>query len=443
MPKSTTYIEAGSGDMRDAGNYDHGIPVDGDTLIMTDPVPTIALDSAVTLSAYDGSQLSVGFPTGGSGADPSARLVIASGGSWSTAAGDWSGDATLAGSGSFSGGGVAHGPVGDHCQISGGCETRGGAGDDCTWQNAINSSAAGDHAHFDASTNTGALGDFATFDNGSQCSAADFGEAATFGQSCALTSGRCLGTALRWTGGDGSINDADGTLDLGNTLITVLTGAALEIDNLHGGITGPAGLSLANGATVIIGFNGVQCELQVPITLPADADVRAGTHFGFEVSHTGSLVVPGPPPAVAPPGRYSAQADLENVAGRQNLSVYSQLDGAGGGPGSDGGADIGRIAAAMQYADAFIDRALRDGPYLVPLSVATDGPLLTHWAAVIAVHWLYSARWFASQAGGQNSGNPFAPLLAEVLSDLSRCKSGAQRLASPRRWPGPTAPSAA
>ena len=81
---------------------------------------------------------------------------------------------------------------------------------------------------------------------------------------------------------------------------------------------------------------------------------------------------------------YSAQSDIENRFGRDNIRKWSNLSGGTA-------ADLTRIAAAIAWADAYIDGRFRGGRHTVPLTDTTE-PVLVNWSRSLAGWWLYTSR---------------------------------------------------
>jgi hypothetical protein len=86
---------------------------------------------------------------------------------------------------------------------------------------------------------------------------------------------------------------------------------------------------------------------------------------------------------------YITQANIEDVAGTQNVLVWSNLDN------TTTTADTDRIAAAISWAEARAHTRLRDR-FLIPLQaeegVLSDNYDVTDTLAKLAASWLYSNR---------------------------------------------------
>ena len=138
-------------------------------------------------------------------------------------------------------------------------------------------------------------------------------------------------------------------------------------------------------------------------------------------------------------GRYAIQKDVEDVFGSANVPAWAALD-------AFGGLDVPRIQRALDYADAAIDDYFRDGPYASPLLLGASRQTVANWAATIAGVRLYRSRVAGGAAGAaviasvtltagatfsastSPSADPYAALLADVKSQMARCKTGATRL---------------
>jgi phage gp36-like protein len=135
-------------------------------------------------------------------------------------------------------------------------------------------------------------------------------------------------------------------------------------------------------------------------------------------------------------GYYAIQADIENVFGSYNVSRWSDMDNTSNPPNTN----CARVQAALDYSTAEINNYFRDGPYELPLSLSSDPQTLTNWSAVIAGAWLYFSR---GQRDREGAGNQYLPMLQRIYADMALYKGGTKRLNAPRRWPTPSAPSAA
>lgn len=129
---------------------------------------------------------------------------------------------------------------------------------------------------------------------------------------------------------------------------------------------------------------------------------------------------------------YATQADLELAFGRDNVRAWSNLDGVTTNP------DAPRIAAALAWAQDYIDNRLRPGRYALPLE-PLDAPLaqVAGWAATLAAWRLYSARGLRDH--DDPAGQKLQALRQGVDRELDRLLAG--RLAL-RARPAAAAPDA-
>jgi phage gp36-like protein len=133
---------------------------------------------------------------------------------------------------------------------------------------------------------------------------------------------------------------------------------------------------------------------------------------------------------------YATQGDIEDRFGVPNVAAWSQTTGAVDASGLPL-ADVGRIQRALDASDAEIDSALRDGPYLVPLSLSGDWQVVINWSATLAGVWLYQTRGLRDDT---RDGNKYTAMRVAILSEIQLYKSGVKRLDAVRRWPTTTAP---
>jgi len=80
---------------------------------------------------------------------------------------------------------------------------------------------------------------------------------------------------------------------------------------------------------------------------------------------------------------YIAQTDLEDIFGRDNIAVWSNLDG-------ETGADAMRIAKAIEAAEEEVENRFRDGKYAIPFSPVAKK--IKDWCAKLAGLWLFENR---------------------------------------------------
>jgi phage gp36-like protein len=112
------------------------------------------------------------------------------------------------------------------------------------------------------------------------------------------------------------------------------------------------------------------------------------------------------------------QSDIENAFGIDNVRIWSNLDG------STDVADTNRIAAAIAYAEDYIDSRFRGSRFVVPFSSPT--PLIVNWCARLAGMWLYESR---PESGDE--GKNFSELRNEVELEISQCLAGIIKLNAP------------
>lgn len=84
---------------------------------------------------------------------------------------------------------------------------------------------------------------------------------------------------------------------------------------------------------------------------------------------------------------YITQSDVEARFGSENVAIWADLD-------NDGSADTGRVAAAISYAEGFMESSLRGTGYTVPFSFnnTRDQQLMKSMMAELAGWWLYTSR---------------------------------------------------
>lgn len=131
--------------------------------------------------------------------------------------------------------------------------------------------------------------------------------------------------------------------------------------------------------------------------------------------------------------RYAAQSDVENIFGPENVAVWSDMSNAGT-------VNTARVQLGLDNADAEIDGFFRDGPFAVPLSLASESVVMVRrWAAVFAGVWLYQNR---GQWDEDKQGNNYSQMRTDVVAEMAAYKGGSLHLDAARRWPSPSAPVA-
>ena len=94
-------------------------------------------------------------------------------------------------------------------------------------------------------------------------------------------------------------------------------------------------------------------------------------------------------------GRYIEQSDIEDQFGKDNVKVWSDLDGTGS-------LDAARITRSIEYAEDRIDDYFRDDRYQIPLVFAASIPgTVKRWASILAGAWLYQGRGLRDEAAGE------------------------------------------
>lgn len=137
---------------------------------------------------------------------------------------------------------------------------------------------------------------------------------------------------------------------------------------------------------------------------------------------------------------YSAQADLNNVWGSDNVAAWSDLTGGGT-------ADTSRISQAIAWADRRIDnRFRRQSRYVIPFTVGADGTYddqLVDWSAVLAGDWLYRSRQVRRRRReGEDEAGLTSSHVARVMEEIDECLSNRSLIdASEKSNPMPDAPS--
>lgn len=127
-------------------------------------------------------------------------------------------------------------------------------------------------------------------------------------------------------------------------------------------------------------------------------------------------------------GTYIEQSDIEARFGIDNVAQWSNLDN------TDSEADEDRIAAAITFAESYVQDRLRGGRYAIPFSGNTQ--TLTDIMARIAGVWLYQSR-------GDNDTAIDAKLeIHQARADalLDRIASGQLSLDLALNHSGPSAP---
>lgn len=96
---------------------------------------------------------------------------------------------------------------------------------------------------------------------------------------------------------------------------------------------------------------------------------------------------------------YAERPDIESIFGASNVETWANLENE-----VSGSTDHvnNRITSALAYAENFIERRLKVGPYAIPLSPVDS--IVTDIAARLAGLWLYEGR--GVQDWDQETGRP-------------------------------------
>lgn len=118
---------------------------------------------------------------------------------------------------------------------------------------------------------------------------------------------------------------------------------------------------------------------------------------------------------------YSTRTIMEQVAGADNIARWADLN-------SDGDLTVATnaINAAIEWADAQIDGAFQDGPYVIPFSNVPT--LVVRWSAKLACVELYRSRGLRDDDADQVAGKLTA-WEQQVERDMMMYTTGSYRLA--------------
>jgi hypothetical protein len=132
-------------------------------------------------------------------------------------------------------------------------------------------------------------------------------------------------------------------------------------------------------------------------------------------------------------GLYIESVDVEAVFGVYNVQKWANLD-------NDQAVDVsGRVTAAINWAEAYVNSRFRRGPYIVPFSGPGVAYEVKDWCAKLAGWWLYRSRGFRDQ---DQQGDLIEQHRATVESEMTNVLGG-QRvldLARNERGNGPDSP---
>ena len=132
---------------------------------------------------------------------------------------------------------------------------------------------------------------------------------------------------------------------------------------------------------------------------------------------------------------YAAQSDIEDLFGKSNVAIWSNLEG------ESDVADTNRITKALNYADSYINNELRDSPWVMP----TDSPNfeINDLASRLAGLWLYEARGHDAEDISDGDGellNKMGWHRRYVDKRLKRIASGDLDIGLEREHTSPTGP---
>lgn len=114
---------------------------------------------------------------------------------------------------------------------------------------------------------------------------------------------------------------------------------------------------------------------------------------------------------------YISQSDIEDVFGKDNVAVWSNLDG-------ETGAETARIARAIAIAEEDVENRFRGGKYLLPFSPIPE--VVKNWCATLAGIWLFENRPGYKTTDEEWEG--FTKLEEKVGDDIDAYTSGARQL---------------
>ena len=123
---------------------------------------------------------------------------------------------------------------------------------------------------------------------------------------------------------------------------------------------------------------------------------------------------------------YITQASIESVFGASNVALWSNVANTALTDGEPT-ADTARIAAAIAYAEGYVEDRFRAGPYTVPFSATGSGfpAVLVDWCAKLAGVWLYKSRGVTETV----EGDPVAFHMTEANETMDFYISGARKMA--------------
>lgn len=117
---------------------------------------------------------------------------------------------------------------------------------------------------------------------------------------------------------------------------------------------------------------------------------------------------------------YATQSDIEDIFGKDNVAIWSNLDG-------ETGADTTRIARAITYAEENVENRFRSGKYALPFNPIPA--VVVHWVATLAGLWLFENRPDYKNAK-EDEVKGFKDMRDALEVDIEAYVSGQRQLAS-------------
>lgn len=125
---------------------------------------------------------------------------------------------------------------------------------------------------------------------------------------------------------------------------------------------------------------------------------------------------------------YITQPDIETVYGVNNIAVWSNLENDGS------GASTSRIAAAIAYAEEYVDNRFRGSRYAIPFQGTSGVPkVLVDWCAKIAGAWLYRSR-----PPHAKQTDLVANVVDGIENEIDAYLAGQRRLPAADAYPSPS-----
>jgi phage gp36-like protein len=122
-------------------------------------------------------------------------------------------------------------------------------------------------------------------------------------------------------------------------------------------------------------------------------------------------------------GRYITQSDIENVFGAANVALWSNMDSAT----NRATVNAARVAAAIAYAEDYVDDRFRGGRYTIPFQASAGSlpKIIVDWCAKVAGVWLYESR--GSSATNQDADGDRIRFHLRVVNELIDLYVGGER----------------